>query len=131
MQAADRLAEALRALVNRRFTFFKGGMLGADKKITRDEIVAAHEALAAWEAEKRQTALQRLSDENARLGLHYVDEKAQAQPVAWRTRYRSEPGMIGNYPWAYVERDPERHGVRPAYEVEALYTSQPAAKDGA
>lgn len=38
--------------------------------------------------------------------------------VAWRTRYRSEPGMIGHYPWSYTERV---RGMRlEHYEYEAL-----------
>ena len=42
----EKLAEALNALVDRNFTFFAGGMVGADRKITREEVLAAREALA-------------------------------------------------------------------------------------
>jgi hypothetical protein len=45
----------------------------------------------------------------------------EMQPVAWRTRYRSEPGMIGHYPWTYTERI---RGMRQEqYEYEPLYAS--------
>ncbi len=43
-------------------------------------------------------------------------------PEAWRTRYRSEPGMIGYYPWTYTGRQP-RQLIAPAYDVEPIYTS--------
>jgi hypothetical protein len=46
-----------------------------------------------------------------------------AEPVAWRTRYRSEPGMIGHYPWTYTE------GIRGMrldhYEYEPLFAHPP------
>ena len=47
--------------------------------------------------------------------------KATPGPVAFRTRYRSEPGMIGHYPWTYagIERDKNR---RPQYDYEVLYS---------
>lgn len=43
----------------------------------------------------------------------------QLEVVAWRTRYIAEPGMIGSYPWAYVEQG-RRLGYRPQYETESL-----------
>lgn len=44
------------------------------------------------------------------------------EPAGFRTRYRSEPGMIGHYPWTYYE--PRRRSVdRPELETEALYTA--------
>lgn len=42
----EQMAKALRVLVDRNFTFFSGGMIGADKKITREEVLAARAALA-------------------------------------------------------------------------------------
>ena len=47
---------------------------------------------------------------------------ALPEPVAWRTRYRSEPGMIGHYPWTYTER--RRGAERPEHEWEQLHTEQ-------
>jgi hypothetical protein len=46
--------EALHALTDRNFTFFAGGMVGADKKITRDEVLAARAAIASIDAELRR-----------------------------------------------------------------------------
>lgn len=43
----------------------------------------------------------------------------EQQPVAWRVRYRSEPGMIGHYPWTYSGK--KRIGVNPSLEEEPLY----------
>lgn len=37
--------DCLKALVDRDFTFFSGAMVGASKKITRDEVLAARRAL--------------------------------------------------------------------------------------
>jgi hypothetical protein len=37
---------ALKNLVDRDFTFFSGAMVGANKKITRDEVLAARDALS-------------------------------------------------------------------------------------
>lgn len=48
-------------------------------------------------------------------------------PVAWRVRYRSEPGMLGNYPWAYEERRPRRE--HQSLEIEPLYTTPPTLTD--
>jgi hypothetical protein len=44
--AAPELLDALTKLVDRNFTFFMGGMVGSDKKITSDEILAARAAIA-------------------------------------------------------------------------------------
>ena len=43
------------------------------------------------------------------------------EPAANRVRYRSEPGMIGHYPWSYSDRRPRR--VHPGYESQDLYTA--------
>jgi hypothetical protein len=48
------LVEALRALVDRDFTFFCGEMLGATRKITRDEVLAARAAIAAATGESHE-----------------------------------------------------------------------------
>jgi hypothetical protein len=50
-----------------------------------------------------------------------LQPSASAEPVAWRIRYRSEPGMIGHYPWSYTERKPKT--PRPEHEVEPVYAS--------
>ena len=44
------------------------------------------------------------------------------EPDAFRMRYRSEPPMIGHYPWAYQDRRPRIIG-RPEYDNEDLYTA--------
>jgi hypothetical protein len=49
------------------------------------------------------------------------------KPVAWRIRYRSEPGMIGHYPWSYTER--ERAIERPECDVEQLFTASQLAAE--
>jgi hypothetical protein len=49
-------------------------------------------------------------------------QPAAQEPVAWRTRYKSEAGMIGNYPWTYTERERAIERLNPAYEFEPLYT---------
>lgn len=49
------------------------------------------------------------------------------QPVAWRIRYRSEPGMIGHYPWSYTER--KRAAERPECESEQLFTAAQLAAE--
>lgn len=43
-------------------------------------------------------------------------------PAGFRTRYRSEPGMIGHYPWAYADQR-RRHAARPEHETQDLYTA--------
>jgi hypothetical protein len=46
------------------------------------------------------------------------------EPVGFRTRYRSEPGMIGNYPWTYADERRRSKIQRPEYEREDLYTEE-------
>ena len=51
-------------------------------------------------------------------------EALMPEPCGFRTRYRSEPEMIGHYPWTYA--DAERRGAkydRPECEYENLYTA--------
>ena len=43
------------------------------------------------------------------------------EPVARRTRCRSDPGMTGTYPWSYKD-DKRRFPLEPAYEEERMYT---------
>ncbi len=50
----------------------------------------------------------------------------EAGPAGFRTRYRSEPGMIGHYPWTYADEGRRRQS-RPEYETEDLYTLHQAA----
>ena len=45
------------------------------------------------------------------------------EPAGFRTRYRSEPGMIGHYPWAYADAG-RRKGNRPECEYEDLFTAE-------
>lgn len=48
------------------------------------------------------------------------------EPVAWRIRHRSEPGMIGHYPWSYTDRIRGGHDDT-HYEYEPLFAApQPA-----
>ena len=44
------------------------------------------------------------------------------EPAGFRTRYRSEPGMIGRYPWTYADAG-RRKGNRPECEYEDLFTA--------
>ncbi len=43
-------------------------------------------------------------------------------PAGFRTRYRSEPGMIGHYPWTYADHG-RRRVDRPSCEYEDLFTA--------
>jgi fructose-specific phosphotransferase system component IIB len=54
IEALKQAREALHALTDRNFTFFAGGMVGADKKITRDEVLAARAAIASIDAELKR-----------------------------------------------------------------------------
>lgn len=45
------------------------------------------------------------------------------EPAGFRTRYRSEPGMIGHYPWTYADQG-RRRVDRPQHESESLYTEE-------
>ena len=45
------------------------------------------------------------------------------EPAGFRTRYRSEPGMIGHYSWAYADAG-RRKGNRPECEYEDLFTAE-------
>ena len=44
------------------------------------------------------------------------------EAAGYRTRYRSEPGMIGHYPWTYADQS-RRRADRPSCEYEDLYTA--------
>jgi hypothetical protein len=48
---------------------------------------------------------------------------AMPEPVGFRTRYRSEPGMIGHYPWTYADHRRRKHD-RPECEYEDLFTAE-------
>jgi len=41
------------------------------------------------------------------------------EPVAFRTRYRSEPGMLGHYPWTYSDKQ-RKWTIREAIEHEQI-----------
>lgn len=47
---------------------------------------------------------------------------ALPEPAGFRARYRSEPGMIGHYPWAYADQR-RRRVDRPEHETQDLYTT--------
>ena len=44
------------------------------------------------------------------------------EPVACRTRYRSEPGMIGHYPWTYSDKQ-RKWTIRATLEHETLHSA--------
>jgi hypothetical protein len=44
------------------------------------------------------------------------------EPAGFRTRYRSEPGMLGHYPWTYADQR-RRRPERPEHESEDLFTT--------
>ncbi|HCP78972.1 MAG: hypothetical protein CML16_03180 [Pusillimonas sp.] len=46
-------------------------------------------------------------------------------PVVWRSKYKSEPGMIGNYPWSYVEYSLRQPALN-NYDIEGLITTTQA-----
>ena len=51
-------------------------------------------------------------------------EALMPEPAGFRTRYRSEPGMIGDYPWTYADiKLRRRRNDHPGYEYEDLYTA--------
>ena len=45
------------------------------------------------------------------------------EPVGFRSRYRSEPGMIGHYPWTYADHRRRKYD-RPECEYEDLFTAE-------
>jgi hypothetical protein len=47
---------------------------------------------------------------------------ALPEPAGFRVRYRSEPGMVGHYPWSYADQG-RRRREWPNHEVEDLYTA--------
>ena len=47
-------------------------------------------------------------------------------PVAWRSKYKSEPGMIGHYPWSHSEHKPKLLKIETHYDVESLITTAQA-----
>lgn len=60
-----------------------------------------------------------LVDQRVRLG---AEAPTLPEPVGFRTRYRSEPGMIGHYPWTYADQS-RRRVDRREHEAEDLYTA--------
>lgn len=52
-----------------------------------------------------------------------MDELQLPEPAGFRTRYRSEPGMLGHYPWTYADQR-RRRVDRPGHETEDLYTAE-------
>jgi len=51
-------------------------------------------------------------------------EAMMPEPVGYRTRYRSEPEMIGHYPWTYADVERRRRKYdRPECEYEDLHTA--------
>lgn len=53
------------------------------------------------------------------------DALSLPEPAGFRTRYRSEPGMIGHYPWTYADQSRRPHPLRqrPGTESEDLFTA--------
>lgn len=77
-----------------------------------DEIVRECEVHTAWRDTLHEYA-ERLRDA--------AQAPAQpAEPVAWRSRHRSEIGMIGHYPWFFMERVPTS-AMLGSFEVQPLY----------
>lgn len=51
-------------------------------------------------------------------------EALMPELAGFRSRYRSEPGMIGHYPWTYADAARRRPKYdRPEHEYEDLYTA--------
>jgi len=51
-------------------------------------------------------------------------EALMPEPAGYRTRYRSEPEMIGHYPWTYADAERRRRKYdRPECEYEDLFTA--------
>lgn len=51
-------------------------------------------------------------------------EALMPEPAGFRTRYRSEPEMIGYYPWTYADAGRRRRRYdRPECEYEDLFTA--------
>ena len=48
------------------------------------------------------------------------------EPVAFRVRYRRDPGMLQDYPWSYQDRS-RRPAFGPSCETEGLYTADQLA----
>jgi hypothetical protein len=46
----------------------------------------------------------------------------ELKPVAYRFRHKSEAGMIGFYPWGYVEGSQKQSMARASHDYEDLYT---------
>jgi hypothetical protein len=90
---------------NQTFAEYMG--LGADDGEPQSAVAAAYGGLT-------QTA--QAADEAASTALAPPPE-----PAGFRTRYRSEPGMIGHYPWTYSDQA-RRRADRPEHEYENLYT---------
>lgn len=53
---------------------------------------------------------------------HANEAQPLPEPAGFRTRYRSEPGMIGHYPWTYADQG-RRRIERPSCEYEDLFTA--------
>jgi hypothetical protein len=51
-------------------------------------------------------------------------EALMPEPTGFRSRYRSEPEMIGHYPWTYADAGRRRRRYdRPECEYQDLYTA--------
>lgn len=70
-----------------------------------------------WHCAQLTGAMQKLTAARAVAAI----PEGMPEPEAWRVRYRSEPGMIGHYPWSYTGRKP-RCQTDGNNEVEMLYT---------
>lgn len=64
------------------------------------------------------------SEPSQPLGLALTDQLGPLpEPAGFRTRYRSEPGMIGHYPWTYADQRRRKYD-RPECEYEDLFTAE-------
>jgi hypothetical protein len=85
---------------------------------TKEKTVTVYEALMRDGREKRaRLEAAQAADKEARPAPAPLPA-----PAGFRTRYRSEPGMIGRYPWTYADQD-RRRADRPQCEYENLYTA--------
>lgn len=53
-----------------------------------------------------------------------ADQLPMPEPAGFRMRFRSEPDMIGHYPWTYADSERRRRKYdRPECDYEDLYTA--------
>jgi len=102
----------------------------SELRVCAEEIKAGHTIGGEWPdgeddariAHNRLHNLASALERMAAIAAIQADRASRADPVAWRIRYRSEPGMIGHYPWSFTDRI---RGARldTHYEYEPLYVA--------